>query len=173
MQTTRSALGFQLDMAWQLLTYHFDGLTDQEAYWLSGERGLQVRSHADSWVVDWPESEGYDIGPASVAWVMWHIIFWWSMALDHSFGSRSLSREDVIWPGSVGAAVSRIEELHGEWIGALGNVTDEQLAADGLTRWPFGDRPFYEVVAWLNMELMKNAAEIGYGRFLYAGGRSR
>ena len=36
-----------------------------------------------------------------------------------------------------------------------------QLARDDVT-WP-GD-----VVAWVNMELMKNAAEIGYARFLHA-----
>lgn len=36
------------------------------------------------------------------------------------------------------------------------------------TRWPFKDRPFADVVAWLNIELAKNAAEIGYARFLYA-----
>ena len=27
---------------------------------------------------------------------------------------------------------------------------------------------FGDVVAWVNIELMKNAAEIGYARFLYA-----
>ena len=30
------------------------------------------------------------------------------------------------------------------------------------------DRPLGDVVAWVNLELMKNAAEIGYARFLYA-----
>jgi hypothetical protein len=30
------------------------------------------------------------------------------------------------------------------------------------------DRPFVDVVAWANVELMKNAAEIGFGRLLYA-----
>ncbi|WP_317987833.1 hypothetical protein [Hyalangium gracile] len=36
------------------------------------------------------------------------------------------------------------------------------------TRWPFQDRPFGDVVAWANMELTKNASELGYARFLYA-----
>jgi hypothetical protein len=36
------------------------------------------------------------------------------------------------------------------------------------TRFPFRDRPFGDVVAWANVELAKNAAEIGYARFLYA-----
>jgi hypothetical protein len=33
------------------------------------------------------------------------------------------------------------------------------------------DRPFGDVIAWVNVELTKNAAEIGYARFLYAVGR--
>ncbi len=37
-----------------------------------------------------------------------------------------------------------------------------------MTRWPFTDRPFADVVAWVSLELTKNAAEIGYVRFLHA-----
>jgi hypothetical protein len=35
------------------------------------------------------------------------------------------------------------------------------------TRWPVRDRPFGDVIAWANVELTENAAEIGYARFLY------
>lgn len=41
-------------------------------------------------------------------------------------------------------------------------------AADATWRRPFRDRPFGDVVAWVNVELTKNASEIGYARFLYA-----
>ena len=37
--------------------------------------------------------EGYDIGPPSIAWLTWHIGFWWSMVLDHSFADGTLSRD--------------------------------------------------------------------------------
>jgi hypothetical protein len=30
------------------------------------------------------------------------------------------------------------------------------------------NRPFADVIAWVSVELTKNAAEIGYARFLYA-----
>lgn len=49
-----------------------------------------------------------------------------------------------------------------------------------MTRWKIiqrnwkyerRDRSFADIALWLNGELMKNAAEIGYGRFLYAAGR--
>ncbi|HYW10329.1 MAG TPA: hypothetical protein VE871_00165 [Longimicrobium sp.] len=47
-------------------------------------------------------------------------------------------------------------------------MTDEELESSARTRWPMQDRPFGDVVAWATMELTKNAAEIGYARFLYA-----
>jgi hypothetical protein len=47
-------------------------------------------------------------------------------------------------------------------------ITDEDLRSTQRTRWPFQDRPFGDVIAWVNVEFTKNAAEIGYARFLYA-----
>ncbi len=46
--------------------------------------------------------------------------------------------------------------------------SDSDLQSTQCTRWPFRDRPFGDVVAWVNVELTKNASEIGYARFLYA-----
>jgi hypothetical protein len=42
------------------------------------------------------------------------------------------------------------------------------VRASERTRWPCCNRPFGDVVAWVNVELTKSAAEIGYARFLYA-----
>ncbi len=168
MQTTREALDLQLSMAWQLLDYHLTGLSDEEALWLPAQRGLTVRHEAGDWVADWPESETYDIGPPSIAWTTWHIIFWWSMVLDHSFSDATLLREDVTWPGSVETVKQRLVQLRDDWSSSFTALTDDQLASSGLTRWPFADQPFFQVGAWLGIELMKNAAEIGYCRFLYA-----
>ena len=50
----------------------------------------------------------------------------------------------------------------------LEQITDNDLRSAQRTRWPFQNRPFGDVVAWVNVELMKNTAEIGYARFLYA-----
>lgn len=168
MQTTREALELQLSMAWQLLEYHLTGLGDEECLWRPAARGLHVHETAGAWVADWPESETYDIGPASIAWITWHIVFWWSMVLDHSFGDATLRREEVRWPGSADAVRQRLAELREEWTAAFAALSDEELASRDRTRWPFTDQPFFQVGAWLTLELMKNAAEIGYCRFLYA-----
>src|SRR5690606_6969192 len=69
--------------------------------WRPAARGLHVHQLPDGrWQAGWPDHEGYDLGPSSIAWLTWHMVFWWSMVLDHSFGEARLSREDVVWPGS-------------------------------------------------------------------------
>ncbi|WAS90945.1 DinB family protein [Nannocystis punicea] len=159
----------QLDTAWMLAQYHLDGLTTEECLWRPAHVGLHVHRAADGrWGADWPEHEGYDIGPPSIGWVTWHIGFWWSMALDHSFGAGTLAREDVAWPGDAEGVREWLGRLQSSWRAAVVALDDGELRATQRTRWPFQDRPFAEVIAWANVELMKNAAEIGYARFLYA-----
>ncbi|ANY71398.1 hypothetical protein BBD41_01695 [Paenibacillus ihbetae] len=164
----RSTLDFQFQMAWQLLDMHLTGLEDEEFHWPPGSKGLHVHQDNGIWRADWPESENYDIGPPSVAWLTWHITYWWSMALDHSFGSGTLAREEILSSGGIQETRDRINQLRSEWNREVSALTDEEFLSSERTRWPFAERPFHELAAWLNVELMKNAAEIGYCRFLYA-----
>ena len=90
----------QFETAWKLTDYHLTGLTTEECLWRPAPQGLHVYQNPDGiWQAEWPDREGYDIGPASIAWLTWHLGFWWSMALNHSFGEGTLTREDVTWPG--------------------------------------------------------------------------
>ncbi|KYF82801.1 hypothetical protein BE11_23250 [Sorangium cellulosum] len=165
----RGYLVRQLDIAWQLASYHLDTLSTDECLWRPADAGLHVhRTPGGAWRADWPDHEGYDLGPPSIAWVTWHIGFWWSMALDHAFGDGALSRESVTWPGDADGVRAWLGGLQAQWRAALDRVTDDDLRSAQRTRWPFQDRPFGDVVAWVNVELTKNAAEIGYARFLYA-----
>ena len=94
--------------------------------------------------------------------------FWWSMVLDHSLGAGKLTREAVTWPGTADGVRESLGRLRNEWVAALDQLTDSDLQSSQRTRWPFRDRPFGDVVAWVNVELTKNASELGYARFLYA-----
>ena len=158
----------QFEIAWALTSYHLDGLTTEECLWRPADRGLHVHLADGKWRADWPEHEGYDLGPPSIAWTTWHLGFWWSMVIDHSFGGATLTRDDVRWPGDAEGVREWLHRLHGEWRSALERHTDNDLRSALRTRWPITDRPFGDVVAWASLELMKNAAEIGYARFLYA-----
>ena len=159
---------FQLDMCWQLYLYHMDKLEEEEALWTFSPSGLQVRKQDDEWHIDWPESESYEIGPSSIAWIMWHIIYWWSTALDYNFGDGTLKKEEVLWPGSIEQANRTIKELHDKWVSKLSDLSDSEYKSKQYSKWPFEDQNFVDIALWLNGELMKNVAEIGYGRFLYA-----
>lgn len=159
----------QFETAWKLTQYHLEGLSTEECLWRPARAGLHVQQAPDGrWRADWPEHEGYDLGPPSIAWLTWHLGFWWSMVLDHSFGNGALSRESVMWPGDAGGVREWLSRLQGQWQGVLERITDEELNSTQRTRWPMQDRPFGDVIAWANVELTKNAAEIGYARFLYA-----
>lgn len=166
--TLRTLLA-QHDTAWKLASYHLDGLTTAECLWRPAPRGPHVRrDHAGRWRADWPEHEGYDLGPPSIAWITWHMGFWWSMAIDYAFGDARMTREELTWPGDADVACEWITGLHREWRGHVESLADDELRSARRTRWPYRDRPFGDVVAWVNVELTKNAAEIGYARFLYA-----
>lgn len=166
------ALGYltrQFDTAWSLTAFHLRGLTAEECLWRPAAQGLHVHQDPDGrWRADWPTHEGFDLGPSSIAWLTWHLGFWWSMVLDHSFGDAVLSREKVMWPGTADDVREWLGQLQARWRMVLEQVTDEDLRSAQRTRWPFQDRPFGDVIAWVNVELTKNAAEIGYARFLYA-----
>jgi DinB superfamily len=172
---TTDASGYltrQLELAWTFASFHLAGLSTEECLWRPARVGLHVRADASGlWRADWPEHEGYDLGPPSIAWLTWHIGFWWSLVFDHSFGDGTLTREAVLWPGDADGVRAWLDRLYRQWRGHLLTKTYDDLRSASRTRWPFQDRPFGDVVAWANVELMKNAAEVGYGRFLYAVAR--
>lgn len=167
--TASSYLLGQFDTAWSLARYHLEGLSTEECLWRPAARGLHVRPAADGrWIADWPDHEGYDLGPPSIAWVTWHMGFWWSMVLDHSFGEATLSREAVAWPGSADGVRVWLGGMEAQWRAAITPLGDDDLRSSARCRWPFRGRPFGDVIAWATLELTKNAAEVGYARFLYA-----
>ncbi|CAG7614127.1 DinB family protein [Paenibacillus allorhizosphaerae] len=164
----RNTLHFQFQISWKLLEIHLTDLNDEEYHWRPASKGLHVSNASGVWRADWPESEAYDIGPASIAWLTWHITFWWSMVLDHSFGNGTLTREEVHCPGNIKDTTATIFHFRDKWQAAVAELSDDELLSSERTRWPFNDKSFHELAAWLNLELMKNASEIGYCRFLYA-----
>ncbi|HRH19974.1 MAG TPA: DinB family protein [Brevundimonas sp.] len=165
----RDTLIRQLDTAWALATYHLDGLSDGECLWRPADEGLHIWADGQGgWRPDWPDHEGYDLGPPSIGWTTWHLLYWWSMALDRNFGPGILAREDVRWPGNAEALRRCLHDLNVAWRGRLGAIGDAELVAPRTSSWPRADQSLADVFAWANIELTKNAAELGYARFLFA-----
>jgi hypothetical protein len=164
----RDTLFRQFEMGWALASYHLSGLTTEECLWRPAEKGLHIHETADGhWQADWPDHEGYDLGPSSIGWLTWHFGFWWSMVINHSFEEGQLAREAISWPGSAEELRAGLDRLQTRWRKELQQLSDDDLRSTQRSRWPLQNCPFGDIVAWVNIELTKNAAEIGYARFLY------
>jgi hypothetical protein len=95
------------------------------------------------------------------------------LVFDYSFGNGTLKQEDIFWSGSMVDTKNTILRLHKDWNDKLATFSDEDFVSTERTKWPFENEPFYELAAWLNLELMKNASEIGYCRFLYVARKDK
>ena len=151
----------QIEITWGLAELGLKGLTDDEALWCPAPESWTVRPGDDGrWHADWVEPEPWPAPPTSIAWIQWHVIWWWSTVLNRSFGDGELRREHVTWPGT-GDSMVAIEGLQERWLGHLAHLNESDFSSGDLTAWPYTDgRPFRLVVAWVNIELMKNVAEM-------------
>ncbi|GIN74196.1 hypothetical protein J14TS2_46710 [Bacillus sp. J14TS2] len=160
---------FQFSISKQLLEYHLATLEQEEYRWCSPNAGLYIQEKAGKWHVDLPDSEAYHIGTPSIAWTLWHITFWWEMVLDHSFGEGTLTKEDIKVHEHVESVKNAIHLLMEKWENILDNLKEEDLYSTSYSKFPFNNEvEFHQLASWLNLELMKNTAEIGYVRFEYA-----
>lgn len=164
---TKAVLIRQLGTAWSLAELHLSGLGDEEVLWEPARHGPRVHEVDGRWVSDWPDDETYGAGVPTLAWLQWHIGMWWSIATDRAFGSGHLVRGSIPWPGSADAARAWLTSLHHDWMHRIIELNDDDLDGRSAT-WPLSSGRFGDVVAWVNAELMKNAAEMGLLRFLYA-----
>jgi hypothetical protein len=170
----RASLLWQLRMTTSLLQIVTSALTDEEAFRPPAPGAWTV--HQDEhgrWTADWPEEDLDPAPSATVAWLLWHIGWWWLDVSERAFGDGPVSRGDAPWPGSVRAALDRIDGCHQRWLAGVTEATTEQFGSIALGDrcWPLTGLPFAHVVAWVNGELMKNTAEIGATRRIVHGQR--
>ena len=142
-------------------------LGDQVLADVSLEECLRTFS-PDSWTVH--ERDGRCFGELSeeppnvpvpsLAWTMWHPVWWMETLLAVSRGDDPSAPADVEWPGPQ-ASIGRIRELWSEWTMFVGGLTEEDLRSNQLTRFPYTDgRPFAYVLGWASMEMVKNLSEM-------------
>ena len=154
--------GFDLHFKLKTKTNHFvEHLKTQPVYNEVGNAFEVLNCYG----VDWYEYEPVSYKHLDV--YKRQIIYWWSTALDYNFGNGSIKKEQITWPGSIENAKEVIESLHEKWVSKLSELSDGELLMKHNAKWPLDERNFADTALWLNAELMKNAAEIGYARFLY------
>ncbi|MEU3271252.1 DinB family protein [Saccharomonospora sp. NPDC006951] len=173
MRTLRIALlRWQFDLTWALFEYHLDRLGEADILWRpAGVCWTVHRTEHGRWVPDWADTEPDPVPVPTIAWITWHIGWWWSVTLDHLRGQPPRDRTEVTWPGDAASAIAWMHRLRAEWLDVLGGLTESDLDAEATFPWN-GDPAMTtgHTVAWVNMELTKNASEIGNIRLLRAAG---
>lgn len=110
----RDLLRWQFDLTWSLFEHHRDRLAPDDFLWESAELAWTMRDG----VPDWAETEPEPIPVPTIAWVSWHLRWWWSVAIDHTQGRTPRDRTDVEWPGPHGA-VRWLRGLRDDWVSVL------------------------------------------------------
>ncbi|MEO3749603.1 DinB family protein [Streptomyces sp. B6B3] len=168
----RDLLRWQFDLTWALFEYHLERLEAEDFLWEPAALCWTLRRDAEGvWVPDFAETEPDPVPVPTVAWVSWHIGWWWSVTIDHARGRVPRQRTEVVWPGE-DATVAWLRGLREEWLVVLDGLDDAGL--DAMAPFPWQNDPAHTVahmVAWVNTELTKNASEIGQLRMLRAAGR--
>ena len=167
-------LRWQLDVVWSLLSLHLGQVTEEEALWEPALNCWSVRRKLDgTWVADWVVPEPEPIPVPTIGWTMWHIGFWWSHAYRQCFGEAvaldwSAAAAATPWPGDVVSAIAWLNACRDRWVDALESLGEKDLDSTERSEWfADGTLSLGHVFAWANIELMKNAAEIGSMRHLY------
>lgn len=151
----------QFDVAWGLLSYHLQRLSDDDLFWTPAQVSWTMHRVDGRWYPDWSEAELDPTPTPDVAWLTWHIGWWWAAAIDHIVGLPASTREDVRWPGSARAVIGWLEPLNDRFRLAVREAVG-RFREDAAFPWPAGSgRTVADLVAWVIVELTKNAAEIG------------
>ena len=164
----RDLLRWQFDLTWSLFELHLEQLKPEDFLWEPATRCATMRPGVDGgWVPDWPEPEPAPAPIPTIGWVSWHIGWWWTVTLDHAQGRAPRDRGEIEWPGDGRATIEWLRGLRRDWLAVLDRLTDADLDVTAPFRWQNNaERTVAHMVAWVNSELMNNAAEIGQLRLL-------
>jgi hypothetical protein len=170
---TLGLLRWQFDLTWSLFEYHLERLEPDDFLWEPAVHHWTMRSTGEGWSPDWSEVEPEPVPVPTIAWLTWHIGWWWSTAISHASGTTPPEREAVIWPGPGKSTLEWLRGLREEWVAALKDLAPAELGT--IAPFPWRDDPQHTIghmLAWVNAELMKNIAEIGQIRLQRAAAGS-
>ncbi|MEU5841583.1 DinB family protein [Rhodococcus sp. NPDC047139] len=143
----------QLDLIWLFAEQHVLPRIDTTSlHWEPSPNCVAVREIAGRFVADWPD-ENTDVFPeTTVAWLLWHIEWWWSNTIAVCRGGNAVGPDVYEWSGTVGG----IGELRVQWVDIL-ETTELEKTIVGLMP---DEAPLWEIAGWVNFELTKNVSEI-------------
>ena len=154
----REVLVQQMAIPWALAeSWCLPRLDDAMVHWAPSPHAVGLEARDGGWYPRMPDETAEPIPDVTCAWLLWHVEWWWSNALRGVAGEPALGPDDVPWSGGAGASRATIARLHDEWVAVLASADlDHPCSAP----WPH-PQPLSLVAAWVNLELMKNVAELG------------
>ncbi|WP_163891476.1 DinB family protein [Mycolicibacterium hippocampi] len=73
----------QFELAWSLAELHLAALAEEDFLWEPANMCWTVhRDDASVWRSDWAETEPDPVPVPTIAWLTWHIDYWWTAAID-------------------------------------------------------------------------------------------
>lgn len=129
-------LRWQFDLTWSLLELHLEQLKPADFLWEPVTRCWTVRpAVAGVWVPDWQEAEPEPAPIPTIAWVTWHIGWWWTVTMDYAQGRLPRDRSEIGWPGDGTAIIAWLRNLRMDWLAILDRLTDADLDAIAPFPW--------------------------------------
>jgi hypothetical protein len=188
----------QLDQVWDMLEGRLTGrrmvggdyegepghlettLTDEEYFWEPVPNCWSLRRREDArgpnprgkgeWLLDGGHPAPHPAPFTTIAWRMCHICMSPMERYDYTFGTHSLTLNQIVWPSTARDAFAFLTDTHLRWRSALEGITSEELDQIGRSQNPYGSDPedrFADLIAWTNTEFTHHAAEIACLRDLY------
>jgi hypothetical protein len=149
----RALLQRQLEIMWRFATdFVVDQIDPDLALWEPSANVCTVHRGDAGWYADWPDEDNGPLPDATIAWLLWHIEWWWTDTIARISGRPSVSPSEHSWSGGTAGIVTAKQA----WDKVLAEVD-----LDALVGWHMPEpQPVWFIAAWVNVELTKNLAEI-------------
>lgn len=150
---------WQFDAGRRLLQLHLGSLTDEICTWEPAGGSWTVHRRGGRWHADWEQPEPVPPPPTTIARHLWQVGALFTVVSDQVLQEGERRMTDVAWPGSLTAATAWLTDGLRRWEGLLNGLSETDLdrrLGGGRPGWPFA-----RTAAWMNLELIKNAAEVG------------
>jgi hypothetical protein len=155
----RTVLNRQALVMFELANEVLADVTLDECLWRISDQSWAVHELNGRFVGELGD-EPADLPTPSLAWTMWHPIWWLSVLIAHAHGREIPAPESVEWPGPE-SSVATIRELWAEWMLFASGLDEDDLSSGELSKFPYTDgRPFVHTIGWASMELVKNLSEM-------------
>lgn len=155
----RAVLNRQVLVMLELADTSLAGVTLDECLYQVSEQSWTVHE-VDGRLVGELSDEPPDLPTPSLAWTMWHPIWWLTVLLAHARDREIPAPESVQWPGPE-TSLATIRQLWADWTDFADKLDDDSLRSGELIRFPYTDgRAFVHTLGWSSMELVKNLAEM-------------